>query len=257
MYAITPSAMSAPAGAGGNILDEIRKRRPEAKIQEGLDAQAARNRGVAGSLGIKTDAAGNQVRDMPPRPTNYDPMPSPAARPAAMPTANGNPPPSTMPDWHPSMAAPPVPLPSTGAAPMPVTVTPGAPTPTRPALPPIGRGMNGGPALSETRFGTGMNGEPNPVAASYSKTSPQLPGAMAGSSGGDAGGEYTKYVESALKDSRVKFSGIGMPRPGGGVRSKGPRGARRGDTMKGGRFNGQLVDEVQSRLRGEFAAGAR
>lgn len=161
----------------------------------------------------------------------------------------------------------------------PAAATPSLPGATRP---PIGRGMDGRPALSETAFGTGMNGEPNPIAAGYSRPGAKpaaAPGAFASTGGvpvapgnplgmpetpatpqdfrsapGYEAGKAAYMEEQATANGAyIKESGIGE-RTRGGYRTQGRRGARAGDTMKGGRFHGKTVEYAKQRLTGEYDA---
>lgn len=230
------------AGYGASTADDIRRRLAGAqkeKVQNGLKSIAGQNASLNRSLGINTDAAGNQIAPqatapakplLPPARTDLEPSPNFTTGPSA--------------DLGP--AQPLLPAPKLPEAPQMPTANelPQAAT-ARPPLPAFGRGMNGEPGLAEKPFGMGMNGEPNPIGAATQRTTRATPAPR------DPAG-FPSFMEENLANARVKLSGIGNPSKNGGIRNRGPRGARGGDTVKGGRFNGQRLDAVKSRLLGEY-----
>lgn len=227
------------AGYGAFAADAIRRRLAGAqkeKVQNGLKSIAGQNASLNRSLGINTDAAGNQIA--PPAPAPAEPL-LPPARTDLEPSPNF----TTGPSADLGPAQPLLPAPKLPEAPqMPVAnELPQAAT-ARPPLPAFGRGMNGEPGMSEKPFGMGMNGEPNPIGAATQRTTRTM----------SAPRDPAALLEENLANARVKLSGIGNPTKNGGIRNRGPRGARGGDTVKGGRFNGQRLDAVKSRLMGEY-----
>jgi hypothetical protein len=236
------SLMNPPgAGYGTSAADEIRRRlagAPQRKVADGMNRIAGQNASLNKSLGITTDAAGNQVTPppaataaplLPPARTDLEPNPQMTMGPQS----GVGPEQPLLP--APKLAPPPQ-LPTT-------TELPQA-TAARPPLPPIGRGMNGERALSETPFGMGMNGTPNPIGSATQRTRRATPSAPR---------DPAAFIEENLANARVKLSGIGNPKGNGAIRNRGPRGARFGDTVKGGRFSGQKLEDVKSRLMGEYA----
>lgn len=182
------------------------------KFRQGMARQTEINQGVNRSMGLKVDQSGNMVGDR-----------NPEIAEAYAQEKRGR-----------------------------VRVTDEAPAITvrsQPTRPPIGRGMNGAPALSETAFGTSMNGmapptaepappdhrdAPNPSFQAFAPV-PQEPV--------PAAAQQDPYIAKLEQD-------IG----GAKIVQAGQRGAKRGATIKGGRLHGKTVAEAEAITRSQAAA---